>query len=40
VHVYKPVTLNGAEVQRFTKITDPELIAQLHAIKARMYPDP
>jgi hypothetical protein len=37
---YKPVTLNGAEVQRFTKITDPELIAQLQAIKARMYPDP
>jgi predicted kinase len=27
-------------VQRFTKITDPELIAQLQAIKARIYPDP
>jgi hypothetical protein len=37
---YKPANLNGTEVQRFTKITDPELIAQLQAIKARMYPDP
>lgn len=36
---YKPAILNGTEVQRFTKITDPELIAQLQAIKARMYPD-
>ena len=26
-------------VQRFTKITDPELIAQLQAIKVHMYPD-
>jgi hypothetical protein len=37
---YKPAILNGTAVQRFTKITDPELIAQLQAIKARMYPDP
>lgn len=37
---YKPAILDGTEVQRFTKITDLELIAQLQAIKARMYPDP
>jgi hypothetical protein len=37
---YEPAKLNGKEVQRFTKITDPEVIAQLQAIKARMYPNP
>jgi hypothetical protein len=37
---YEPVKLNGKEVQRFTKITDPVVIAQLQAIKARMYPNP
>ena len=37
---YKPAIVNGVEVPRFTKITDPEVIARLGAIKARMYPDP
>jgi hypothetical protein len=37
---YKPANLNGNEVQRFTRITDPKLISELQAIKARMYPDP
>ena len=36
---YEPAKLNGKEVQRFTKITDPVVIAQLQAIKARMYPN-
>jgi len=35
---YKPAILNGIEVPRFTRITDPEVIVQLEAIKARMYP--
>ena len=26
---YKPAIVNGVEVLRFTKITDPEVIAQL-----------
>jgi hypothetical protein len=29
----------GKIVPRFTRIVDPELIAQLQAIKARMYPN-
>jgi len=33
---YKPAILNGTGVPRFTKIEDPEVIAQLEAIKARM----
>jgi hypothetical protein len=37
---YKSATVNGVEVPRFTKITDPEVIARLDAIKAHMYPDP
>jgi hypothetical protein len=37
---YEPAKLAGKEVQRFTKITDPVVIAQLQAIKARMYPNP
>jgi hypothetical protein len=37
---YKPATVNGIEMPRFTKITDPEVIAQLEVIKARMYPNP
>ena len=36
---YKPAIVNGVEVPRFTKITDPEVIARLGTIKARMYPD-
>ena len=37
---YEPAKLQGKEVPRFTKIADPEVIAQLEVIKARMYPDP
>jgi hypothetical protein len=36
---YEPAKWQGKEVQRFTRITDPEVIAQLQAIKIRMYPD-
>ena len=36
---YQPAPWKGREVPRFTKITDPAIIAQLAAIKARMYPD-
>ena len=37
---YKPAKLkSGEEVPRFTKITDPDVITQLQAIKARMYED-
>jgi len=36
---YNPAILNGNE-ERFAKITDPDLIVELQAIKARMYPDP
>lgn len=35
---YQPAQLNGRQVQRFTRITDAEVIAQLAALKARMYP--
>jgi hypothetical protein len=37
---YEPAILGGREVPRFTKITDPEVIARLRLIRARMYPDP
>ena len=37
---HKPAIVNGVEVPRFTKITDPEVIARLGAIKARMDSDP
>ena len=38
---YQPATWKGREVQRFTtKVTDPKVIAQLEAIKIRMYPNP
>jgi hypothetical protein len=37
---YKPAIVNGREVPRFTRIADPQVIVQLRAIKARMYPDP
>lgn len=35
---YEPATLNGEEVQRFTKIEDPAVIEQLKAERVRMYP--
>lgn len=37
---YQPAIREGREVPRFTRITDPEVIAALRAIKARLYPDP
>ena len=37
---YEPAMLHGKQVARFSKITDPDLIARLQAIKARMYPEP
>jgi len=37
---FDPATLNGQTVPRFTRITDPDVIARLAAIKARMYPEP
>jgi hypothetical protein len=37
---YKPAIVGGCEVPRFTRITSPDLIAQLQASKARMYPEP
>jgi len=36
---YKPARPNGKEVPRSTRITDPKVIAQLQAIRTRMYPD-
>ena len=37
---YDPAMLQGRKVPRFTRITDPEVIAQLAAIKTRLYPEP
>jgi hypothetical protein len=36
---FDPAELEGRKVPRFTRITDPSVIARLAAIKARMYPD-
>jgi hypothetical protein len=37
---FEPAEWKGKEVARFTRIVDPDVIAQLEAIKARMYPNP
>jgi hypothetical protein len=37
---YQPARWMGREVPRFTKIANPTVLAQLEAIKARMYPSP
>jgi hypothetical protein len=37
---FEPAQRKGKEVPRFRKILDPDVIAQLEAIKARMYPNP
>jgi len=37
---FKPAEWKGRAVPRFTRIVDPDLIAQLEAVKARMYPAP
>jgi hypothetical protein len=36
---YQPAMWQGKEAPRFTRITDPDVIAQLDAIKTRMYPN-
>ena len=35
---FEPAKWKGKEVLRFTRILEPQVIAQLEAIKARMYP--
>ncbi len=37
---FEPAERHGKKTPRFTKIVDPDLIARLEAIKARMYPQP
>lgn len=34
---FEPALLAGKKIERFTKITDPRVIAELKAIKAQMY---
>jgi len=36
---FQPAEWNGKEVPRFTRIVEPNVIAQLEAIKSRMYAD-
>lgn len=36
---FEPALVNDTQVPRFTKITDPAIIAQLRAVKAEMYPE-
>ncbi len=36
---YEPAEWNGEKVKRFRKITDPEVIAKLKAIRREMYPE-
>jgi hypothetical protein len=37
---FDPAEWQGKEVSRFTRIAEPDVIAKLAAIKARMYPNP
>ena len=37
---FDPAEWKGSKVPRFTRIVDPAVIAELEAIKARMYPNP
>jgi len=37
---FEPAEWKGKKAPRFTKIVDRDVIAQLAAIKARMYPNP
>ena len=37
---FEPAERKGNEVPRITGIIDPDVIAQLEAIKSRMYPHP
>jgi hypothetical protein len=36
---FEPAVVNGAKVERFTKITDSNVIAQLETIRTHMYPE-
>lgn len=36
---FEPALWQGRTVPRFTRVTDPAVIAQLAAIKVRLYPD-
>jgi hypothetical protein len=36
---YEPAEWKGEKVERFTKITNPEVIAQLKIIRSQMYPE-
>jgi hypothetical protein len=37
---FEPAERKGKKVPQFTRIVDQAVIAQLEAIKARMYPNP
>jgi hypothetical protein len=37
---YKPAEWQGKVVPRFARIIDPDVIAELEAIRTRMYPGP
>jgi len=37
---FEPAEWKGNPVPRFTRIVAPDVIAQLEAIKSRMYPNP
>ena len=37
---YEPAIKDGQQVERFARITESKVIAELRAIKERMYPDP
>jgi len=37
---YEPAIKDGQKIERFTRITNSKVIAELRAIKGRMYPDP
>jgi hypothetical protein len=37
---FEPALWRGKKVPRFTRILDPDVIAQLELIKARMYSNP
>lgn len=36
---FEPAIVDGIEVPRFTRITDPDVIARLRTIKTEMYPE-
>lgn len=36
---YEPAIIDGKEIERFTRITDPTVLAALEKIKREMYPE-